>query len=111
MEELPAPLTVIKRSAFSDRKVSSLSLAYPQIPSRSSSLSMTVNHNSNEAATSTRTPSLTDSHYNIEIAKLRSDASTAAKRNPTTGQYADDEPWVDNVNAYMPSYFVFLLIY
>ncbi|KAJ6019266.1 hypothetical protein N7522_001333 [Penicillium canescens] len=98
MDELPVPLTVIKRSALSDRKVSSLSLAYPQIPCRSSSLATSVNYESTEAATSTRTPSLSDSLYNIEITKLRPDHTTAARGTLIPGQDADDDPFVDNTS-------------
>ncbi|KAJ6058821.1 uncharacterized protein N7446_008404 [Penicillium canescens] len=97
MDELPVPLTVIKRSALSDRKVSSLSLAYPQIPCRSSSLATSVNYESTEAATSTRTPSLSDSLYNIEITKLRPDHTTAARdlATPSPGPIHDKE-WVSD---------------
>lgn len=109
MDELPVPLTVIKRSALSDCKVSSLSLAYPQIPCRSSSLATSVNYESNEAATSTRTPSLSDSLYNIEITKLRPDHTTAARGTLIPGQDADDDPFVDNVIASIPLNFFLLL--
>jgi hypothetical protein len=102
MDELPVPLTVIKRSALSDHKFSSLSLAYPQIPCRSSSLATSVNYESKEAATSTRTPSLSDSLYNIEITKLRPDHTTAARGILVPGQDADDDPFVDNVIASIP---------
>ncbi|OQD86780.1 hypothetical protein PENANT_c007G02687 [Penicillium antarcticum] len=96
MDDLPVPLTVIKRGPLSDGKVSSLSLAYPHIPCRSSSLAMSMNYDSNEVATSTRTPSLSDSLYNIEIMKLRPDHKPAAKGTVIPGLNVDDDPFIDN---------------
>ncbi|KAJ5757583.1 uncharacterized protein N7511_006277 [Penicillium nucicola] len=111
MNELPAPLTIIKRGSLSDRKVRSLSVAYPHIPCRSSSLAMGLNHDSNEATTSTRTPSLSDSLYNIEIMKLRSKYTTAVRGTLIPGQDADDDPFVDNVIVSVPLNFIYLLIH
>lgn len=68
-----------------------------------------MNYESNEAATSTRTPSLSDSLYNIEITKLRPDHTTAARGTLIPGQDADDDPFVDNVIASIPLNFFLLL--
>ncbi|KAJ5764930.1 hypothetical protein N7520_004489 [Penicillium odoratum] len=69
-DELPEPLTVRKRSVSRSHSIGSYS-SYPQIPSRSSSLSAVVSDGSYGPASSSRTPSLSESQYQIEIVKVR----------------------------------------
>jgi hypothetical protein len=72
-------------------------MSYPQIPSRRSSLSTSVEYNSSELATSTRTPSLSDSLYNIEVVKIRQDHAAASRGIRKTGLDANTDPFIDQV--------------
>ncbi|CAG7918859.1 unnamed protein product [Penicillium olsonii] len=98
-----SPLTIKQRPRITHRKVSSVSSAlsassYPQIPSRRSSLHIhTDDSSSSELATSTRTPSLTDSLYNIEVAKIRPTQGRRIQgpRAPRRGFDHSCDPFVD----------------
>ncbi|CAG8397236.1 unnamed protein product [Penicillium salamii] len=73
-------------------------LPYPRIPSRRSSLSMSTgdDSSSNGLATSTRTPSLTDSLYNIQIAKVRQGHDNQIGGiQKTTCLDTNEDPFVD----------------
>jgi hypothetical protein len=79
MEDTPTtPITVLKRRTpcvthihrTNSISSSASSLSYPQIPSRRSSLSASVEYDSSGPAASTRTPSLSDSLYNIDVVKF-----------------------------------------
>lgn len=87
-----APLTVKHQTSRASHQLISTStpislLSYPQIPSRRSSISASAGYASSSSglATSTRTPSLDDSLYNIQVAKLRQDHATSKKDTQKTG--------------------------
>lgn len=84
---------------LASRSVSSLT-SYPEIPCRHSSLSASVINGSTGPATSTRTPSLSDSLYQIEVTKVRQ-STAAARRDMYGGDLGsmDDDPFVDEVPA------------
>ncbi|KAJ5925945.1 hypothetical protein N7454_007455 [Penicillium verhagenii] len=60
-----------RRYGVSQSHNNDLSSSYPQIPRRSSSLTASVTDGSCEPASSTRTPSLSDSNYQIQVLKVR----------------------------------------
>ncbi|CAI7599186.1 unnamed protein product [Penicillium glandicola] len=105
MERTPTtPITVLKRRTpcimpihRANSTSSSLSslLSYPEIPSRRSSLSASVEYDSSELATSTRTPSLSDSLYNIDMVKVRQDHAAASRGIRKTGLDANEDPFID----------------
>ena len=112
MENTPTtPITVVKRRTpcithihRANSTSSSLSsMSYPQIPSRRSSLSTSVDYDSSELATSTRTPSLSDSLYNIDVVKIRQDHAAASRGIRKTGLDATADPFVDQVISVMIS--------
>ncbi|KAJ5970294.1 uncharacterized protein N7479_000212 [Penicillium vulpinum] len=104
MENAPTtPITVLKRRTTCITSIhranstsSSLSsLSYPQIPSRRSSLSASGEYDPSELATSTRTPSLSDSLYNIDVVKIREDHAAASRGIRKTGLDAKEDPFID----------------
>ncbi|KAJ5682834.1 hypothetical protein N7462_005999 [Penicillium macrosclerotiorum] len=64
------PLTIRRLRPSQTTSMSSIA-SYPEIPCRHSSLSASVSNGSFGPATSTRTPSLSDSQYQIEVVKVR----------------------------------------
>lgn len=74
-------------------------LSYPQIPSRRSSISVNARYASSSSglATSTRTPSLDDSLYNIQVAKLRQDHAIGNKNTHKIGVDASEDPSQNHV--------------
>jgi hypothetical protein len=116
MEITTAPLTVLRsrnpgmipRDRLSSTSSSLSSLSYPQIPTRRSSLSANMEYDSSEQATSTRTPSLSDSLYNIDVVKVRQDHGAASRDIHKTGLDFED-PFVDHVIAFPVSNFFYLL--
>jgi hypothetical protein len=87
-------ITSIHRTNSTSSSLSSLS--YPQIPSRRSSLSTSAGYDSSELATSTRTPSLSDSLYNIDVVKVRQDHTTSSRGIRKTG-LDNEDPFIDQV--------------
>ncbi|OQE38442.1 hypothetical protein PENCOP_c008G06372 [Penicillium coprophilum] len=107
MEYTPTtPLTVLKRRMpcitsihRANSTSSSLSsMSYPQIPSRHSSLSSSVDHDSSELATSTRTPSLSDSLYNIAVVKTRQEHTATSRGIRKTGLGTNEDPFLDQTS-------------
>lgn len=88
------PLAARKASSAC-RSVSSLG-SYPLIPLRRSSLSASTSSGSTGRATSTRTPSLSDSRYQIEVPKLRMNAG-ALGCNQLTHSAFSENPFLDDV--------------
>ncbi|CAG8278939.1 unnamed protein product [Penicillium salamii] len=83
--------TILTSTSFSN-------LPYPRIPSRRSSLSMSTgdDSSSNGLATSTRTPSLTDSLYNIQVVKVRQDHDNQTRSiQKTKCPDISEDPFVD----------------
>lgn len=112
MDHTPnTPITVLKRRTPCITHIhrtdsissSSSSLSYPQIPSRRSSLSASVEYDSSDHAASTRTPSLSDSLYNIDVVKIRQDHAAASPGIRKTGMDVNEDPFVDQVIPAMVS--------
>ncbi|KAJ5774981.1 hypothetical protein N7457_009877 [Penicillium paradoxum] len=111
MEGGATPLTALKlrtqcttpsKHRISSSSSSLSSLSYPQIPSRRSSLSASVEYDSSELeydsselATSTRTPSLSDSLYKIDVVKIRQE-HVASRHIRKAGLDVKEDPFVDN---------------
>ena len=93
-EENPKPLTV-KRCSVSRSHSTGSSSSYPEIPRRTSSLIASLNDSSCGPVSSTRTPSLSDSLYRIEVVKTRQQ-ELEARRN-SSESYSMDDPIVENV--------------
>lgn len=102
-DDVPEPLTVKKDGIFRIPSISSPAF-YPRIPRRKSSLSASVSAGSIDPATSTRTPSLSESHYQIEVAKIRK-PQIPYHPNMTSGDFMAD-PFVDQVLAFCPDRFL-----
>ncbi|KAJ5945307.1 hypothetical protein N7516_005475 [Penicillium verrucosum] len=107
MDHTPnTPITVLKRRTPCITHIhrtdsissSSSSLSYPQIPSRRSSLSASVEYDSSDHAASTRTPSLSDSLYNIDVVKIRQDHAAASRGIRKTGMDVNEDPFVDQTS-------------
>ncbi|KAJ5642187.1 hypothetical protein N7490_006187 [Penicillium lividum] len=100
-DEIPGPLTFRKRSVSRSHSTISFS-SYPQIPSRSSSLSAGVSDGSYGPASSTRTPSLSESQYQIDIVKVRQlgqqDANMEDPFVDNTPRRADKGQWNRRMN-------------
>lgn len=98
------PPTVRKTSSVSGSRSVSSSMSYPYIPRRRSSLSASLSNDSNGPATSTRTPSLCDSLYRIEVMKRRQPGGRirTGMGNMDAGSMGDD-PFVDEVAAPLSS--------
>lgn len=118
MEDTPTtPITVLKRRTpcithihrTNSISSSASSLSYPQIPSRRSSLSASAEYDSSDPAASTRTPSLSDSLYNIDVVKIRQDHASASRGIRKTGIDVNEDPFIDQVIAAMMSMVLFLL--
>lgn len=99
-----APLTVKHHTSRASHKLTSTPppislLPYPQIPSRRSSISASARYASSSSglATSTRTPSLDDSLYNIQVAKLRQDHATSKRDTHKTGVDTSETPFQEHV--------------
>lgn len=106
MDDKTTPLTVLKRRTLytspskyrlGSSSSSLSSLSYPQIPSRRSSLFANVESDSSELPTSTRTPSLSDSLYNIDVAKIRHNHTDDSLDIRKTGLDLKEDPFVDHV--------------
>ncbi|KAJ5578628.1 uncharacterized protein N7459_007592 [Penicillium hispanicum] len=94
-EEAPEPLTVKRiRTPRSRSQSFSSSASFPWIPRRHSSLAASGSDDSIEPATSTRTPSLSDSLYRIEVIKVRQSSA-----HPVMSDNSDsvEDPFVDKV--------------
>lgn len=120
MEEIPTtPISVLKRRTpfiahihrASSTSSSASSLSYPQIPSRHSSLSASVEYDSSELATSTRSPSLSDSLYNIDVVKIRQEHAAASRGIRKAGFDANEDPFIDQVISAMVSSALSLLTF
>lgn len=118
MEDTPTtPITVLKCRTpcithihrTNSTSSSASSLSYPQIPSRRSSLSASVEYDPSDPAASTRTPSLSDSLYNIDVVKIRQDHAAASRGIRKTGMDVNEDPFIDQVIATMMSIVLFLL--
>ncbi|KAJ5816052.1 hypothetical protein N7447_008285 [Penicillium robsamsonii] len=92
-------LTSIHRANSTSSSLSSLS--YPQIPSRGSSLSASVECDPSELAASTRTPSLSDSLYNINVVKTRQDHAATSRGIRKTALDANQDPFIDQTSRYL----------
>lgn len=111
------PITVLKRRTpciahihrTNSISSSASSLLYPQIPSRRSSLSTSVEYDSSDPAASIRTPSLSDSLYNIDVVKIRQDHASASRGIRKTGIDVNEDPFIDQVIAVMVSIVLSLL--
>lgn len=68
-----------------------------------------MEHDSSDHAASTRTPSLSDSLYNIDVVKIRQDHAAASRGIRKTGMDVNEDPFVDQVIPAMVSIFLFLL--
>ncbi|KAJ5131380.1 uncharacterized protein N7515_007419 [Penicillium bovifimosum] len=88
--------SIISRDRLSSTSSSLSSFPYPQIPTRRSSLSTNMEYDSSEHATSTRTPSLSDSLYNIDVVKIRGDRAAASRDIHKTGLDCEEDPFVDH---------------
>ncbi|KAJ5146879.1 hypothetical protein N7526_000231 [Penicillium atrosanguineum] len=73
------PPTVRKASGKSRSRSVNSYMSYPRIPRRQSSLSASLSNDSNGPATSTRTPSLCDSLYQIKVVKRRQSGGKAIR--------------------------------
>ncbi|KAJ5161939.1 hypothetical protein N7492_007331 [Penicillium capsulatum] len=86
-DDMPEPLTAWKYRVVKSQPLISPGL-FLQIPRRKPSLSASVSTSSNDLATSTRTPSLSDSLYQLEVAKTR---------QPVISNDLEEDPFVDQV--------------
>ncbi|KAJ5581562.1 hypothetical protein N7535_000182 [Penicillium sp. DV-2018c] len=110
MELTSTPLTalrlrnpdIIARDRLSSASSRLSSFSYPQIPTRCSSLSSKMGYDSSEHATSTRTPSLSDSLYNIDVVKIRRDRAAASSGLHETGLDCEEDPFVDHTTPQCP---------
>lgn len=94
------PPTVKKAGDLSRSRSVSSSTSYPRIPRRQSSLSASLSNDSNGPATSTRTPSLSDSLYQIEVMKIRQPGGRALRDMGNMDScFTGDDPFVDEVTA------------
>lgn len=98
------PPTVRKTSSVSGCRSVSSSMSYPYIPRRRSSLCASLSNDSNGPSTSTRTPSLCDTLYRIEVLKRRQPGGRilGGMGNMDAGSMGDD-PSVDEVAAPLSS--------
>ncbi|KAJ5409306.1 uncharacterized protein N7487_003665 [Penicillium crustosum] len=102
------PITVLKRRTpciahihrTNSISSSASSLLYPQIPSRRSSLSTSVEYDSSDPAASIRTPSLSDSLYNIDVVKIRQDHASASRGIRKTGIDVNEDPFIDQTSRH-----------
>ncbi|KAJ6031803.1 hypothetical protein N7540_002535 [Penicillium herquei] len=95
-DELPAPLTARRCSVSRSLRTNSSS-SYPRIPWRSSSVSFSVRKDSNGPATSTRTPSLCDSLYQIEVVKIRQPKTPSRRKKLRADCDPEQDPFIENV--------------
>ncbi|KAJ5786742.1 Ubiquitin-conjugating enzyme E2 [Penicillium pulvis] len=89
--EGPEPLTV-KRCSVSRSHSTSSSSSYPEIPGRSSSLIGSMSDGSCGPVSSTRTPSLSDSLYRIEVVKPRQHGLHPRRDINSSELYSMDDP-------------------
>ncbi|KAJ5088635.1 hypothetical protein N7456_012251 [Penicillium angulare] len=96
-DESPGPLTV-RRCNVSRSQSTLPSSSYPRIPRRSSSLSASERKSSDgpTTSTSTRTPSLSDSLYQIEVTKKRQSKSPIRRDADCAKNTLNDDPFIDN---------------
>ncbi|KAJ5649017.1 uncharacterized protein N7484_002740 [Penicillium longicatenatum] len=97
--EIPDPLTV-KRCSVSRSHSTGSSSSYPEIPRRCSSLTASVGDESWRPTSSTRTPSLSDSLYRIEILKPRQNEPNPRRNANNPECYLMENPFVDNVTDF-----------
>ncbi|KAJ5704124.1 hypothetical protein N7493_011262 [Penicillium malachiteum] len=95
-DEFPGPLTV-RRCSVSQSLRTNSSSSYPRIPRRSSSVSFSVRKGSNGPATSTRTPSLCDSLYQIEVVKIRQPKTPNRRGKFCSDCDLEQDPFIENV--------------
>ncbi|QQK42074.1 Ubiquitin-conjugating enzyme, E2 [Penicillium digitatum] len=107
MKDTPTtPITVLKRRTpyithlhrTNSTSSSASSLSYPKIPSRRSSLSASVEYDSSDPAASTRTPSLSDSLYNIDVVKIRQGHAAAPRGIRKAGLDVNEDPFIDQAS-------------
>lgn len=60
-------------------------------------MSASVSNGSTEPATSTRTPSLSDSLYQIDVTKVRASKSGALQDSQSASSRLGEDPFVDEV--------------
>ncbi|KAJ5535796.1 hypothetical protein N7513_008982 [Penicillium frequentans] len=94
-EEIPEPLTV-KRCSVSRSPSTSSSSSYPEIPGRSSSLIANMSDGSCGPVSSTRTPSLSDSLYRIEVVKNRQHGLHARRGSKSSEFSSMNDSFMDN---------------
>ena len=104
------PPTVTKASGESRSRSVNTYMSYPRIPRRQSSLSASLSNDSNGPATSTRTPSLCDSLYQIRVAKRRQSGGKVLRDmgNQDFG-ITEDDPSITEVTRTPSSSIVLLL--
>lgn len=86
----------LRKASSACRSIGTLS-SYPEIPPRRSSLSTNVSNGSTGPATSTRTPSLSDSLYQIEVIKIREQNEGRFREDQIAYVRSTDDPFVDEV--------------
>lgn len=70
-----------------------------------------MEYDSSDLATSTRTPSLSDSLYNIDMVKIRQDHAAASRGIRKTGLDVNEDPFIDQVIAVVRSRVLLLLTF
>ncbi|KAJ5901626.1 hypothetical protein N7495_002154 [Penicillium taxi] len=100
MAEFPEPLTIRKVSRSQSMSSSG---SFPFIPRRKSSLCASLSSGWSGPATSTRTPSLDDTMYQLHVQKIRKPAIKAPQDTVRLGSF--DEEFVDEItqNSNKPS--------
>lgn len=92
-DPMPPPLSARRITLMRSQSTSSTAY-YPQIPRRQSSLSASLSDGTSGQAVSTRTPSLSESLYQIRVVKIREQNARAFSNG-----YDPDDPFVDKVTA------------
>ncbi|KAJ5359237.1 uncharacterized protein N7496_011650 [Penicillium cataractarum] len=88
-DPMPSPLNARMITLMRSQSTSSTAY-YPQIPRRQSSLSASLSDGTSGQAVSTRTPSLSESLYQIRVVKIREQNARALSNG-----YDPDDPFVD----------------
>lgn len=70
-----------------------------------------MEYDSSELATSTRSPSLSDSLYNIDVVKIRQEHAAASRGIRKAGFDANEDPFIDQVISAMVSSALSLLTF
>ncbi|KAJ5167371.1 uncharacterized protein N7482_006152 [Penicillium canariense] len=97
---MPEPLTAKKIGLMRSQSTSSTA-SYPLIPHRQSSLSASVSDGTNGPATSTRTPSLSDSLYQIQVLKIREMGARASRCSNSGDLNLSKDPFVDEIPRFL----------